>query len=481
MAKTTATKPRLRASEQLKKAATEDAKQGQQKSRTQAAVRFLEPVIVTELENSRKVSEASDRIELSAHSGEMVEVAETSPDEDAPQAVEVLEEKRSIPKASKMELIPFGEQGKVAFALMTPEKLKEISFISTYSSQDPQSSSPRQHGYQRDPMESRFSPIGRYYAKGENRYRIPSLIASARVYTQKDQERFIELFNERNIPQIHKEFGKSAFSIVDGQHRTGGLYWAWKNIDDFNAEVPVMVYFGLTYAEEAEFFDTINTLQRKLPKALIEATKVHMEAGDTSHIQFIREVAFALAQDGDSVWKGLVNMTGAPKSQKPDMPVSYEGLRRATTSLLHERLVSRLRARNLDPEDVAKKYWEEVSRACDAAWQNRPREVVEEDGTTVEVPVQYRIKDLVGVAALSKLGGEILATALDVSKGDQDFWTTVNEMTSKLQAVDWEKRKDNPWMNTSAGFAGQGPLFDMLYELVYLDRAPGEAVPLDEA
>ena len=467
-AKTTTT--RTRASEQLRRAAEKAPTQ-----KVQAAVRFLEPVAVSDLDERRKISQSAERVELSAHSGEMVEVA--TPAEDIPEAVEVLEEKRRIPKASKMSLSPFGSDGRVAIACMTPDKLKQLAFISTYSSKDPQSSSPRQHGYQRDPMESRFPPIGRYYAKGDNRHRIPSLIASARVYTPQDQERFIELFEMHDVEQIHKEFGKSVFSIVDGQHRMGGLYWAWENLDDFNAEIPVNIYFGLNYAEEALFFDTINTLQRKLPKALIEATRVHMDSGDTSHAQFLREVAESLAQDGDSVWQGLINMTGA---RNPALPVSFEGLRRATASLMSERLVSRLRGRKLEPEDVAKKYWMHVSRSCAQAWENAPRQMVNEEGETVEIPTKYRIKDLVGVAALSKLGGDVIATSLDISRTDQEFWDSVVNLVTKLGAVDWEKRKENPWMNTSAGFAGQGPLYDMLYRLVYLDKAPGVEVPMDE-
>lgn len=475
MAKTTATKTRTRASDQLRKGAEPTSKKSP--PRASAKVRFLEPVPVSELEKNREEAAEAERVELSAHSGEMVEVA-SPPEEEGIPAEEVLEEKRKIPKATSMEMFPFGSDGKVAIAAMTPDKLKQLTFISTYSSRDPQSTSPRQHGYQRDPMESRFPAIGRYYAKDNNRHRIPALVASVRVYTPKDQERFIELFNEHNIAQIHKEFGRSVFSMVDGQHRMGGLYWAWENLDNFNAEIPVTVYFGLTYPEEAAFFDTINTLQRKLPKALIEATKVHLDSSDTSHAQYIRVVAEGLAQDRDSVWQGLVNMTGA---RDVKLPVTYEGLRRATSSLLHERLVGRLRVRNMDPEDVAKRYWKEVSTACWNAWENAPRQVENEEGEIVEVATSYRIKDLVGVAALSKLGGDVIATALDLSKDDTEFWGVVVNLVSKLGAVDWEKRKNNPWMNTSAGFAGQVPLYEMLYRLVYMDEAPGVAVPVDEA
>ena len=364
--------------------------------------------------------------------------------------------------------------GKVAMATMTPDKLKELAFISTYSARDEQSTSPHKNGYQREPMEARFPGIGRYYARDNNRNLITPLIASARLYNPQDQTRFNQLFAKGDVKAIHKEFGKHVFSIVDGQHRMGGLFWAWENLEEFNADIPIMVYYGLHYTEEANLFDDINTSQRKLPKALIEATKVHMEAGEKSHAQFIREMAYAIANDGNSVWNGLVNMTGGP--QEKDRPVTFEGLRRATGNMLNDQLVSRLQDRKLRVDRVAKTYWELVSKACSAAWDGHEREAIDDEGFIVMEPVQYKIKDLAGMAALSRLGRDLLNSALDKGETEEDFWSALADLVSKLGQVDWEKRKDNPWVSTSAGFAGGSALYRLLYELVYLDQEPGEAV-----
>lgn len=362
--------------------------------------------------------------------------------------------------------------GKVAMATLTPDKLKELAFISTYSAKDDQSTSPRKNGYQREPMESRFPGIGRYYARDNNRHLITPLIASARLYNPQDQTRFNQLFAKGDMVTIHKEFGKNVFSIVDGQHRLGGLFWAWENIEDFNADVPVMIYYGLHYTEEANLFDEVNTNQRKLPKALIEATKVHMEAGDKSHEQFIREVAVALAQDGDSVWHGLVNMTGGPEGK--GKPVTYEGLRRATGNMLTTRLVSRLQDRKLRPDKVAKRYWQMVAQACAVAWDEQEKEVIDDEGFIVMEPVKYKLKDLAGMGAVSRLGQDILTSALEKSLTEEDFNSAMADLVSRLGAVDWEKRPDNPWVSTSAGFAGASGLYKMLFSLVYLDAPPGE-------
>jgi DGQHR domain-containing protein len=378
-----------------------------------------------------------------------------------------------VEKERRMQIQAHFVPGKSALVTLTPDALKALAFISTYNTVDEQSSSPRQHGYQRDPMAARFPAIGRYFSQEEGEkgngkqthaHLITPIIASVRVYSPKDQAEFNHLFSKGDIAAIHEKFGKSVVSIVDGQHRLGGLFWAWENKENFNPDVPVMFYYGLRYADEATLFDDINTNQRKLPKALIEATKVHMESGEPSHAQTIREVAFALAQDGDSPWHGLVNMTGA---RDPEKPVTYEGLRRATAGMLHERLVARLNREGYVLDKVAKKYWELVSRACAPAWQ--------------EESVKYRLKDLAGVASVSRLGADIIGTALDQSRTEEEFMSAVASQVSKLGQVDWEKRPGNPWTSAGAGFAGQTGLYKMLYELVYLDTAPGVSAESPEA
>jgi DGQHR domain-containing protein len=411
------------------------------------------------------------------HRTEPVEATEVASVEEDVTATDELdaEDTPEVEKEFRMSIQTEFVPGRAALATLTPQALMSLAFVSTYNSIDEQSSSPRQHGYQRDPMAARFPAIGKYFAQQEgdgyhtHAHLITPIIASVRVYSDKERKEFIELFNNGDIFGIHEKFGKSAVSIVDGQHRTGGLFWAWERYPDFNPDVPVMLYFGLRYADEATLFDDINTNQRKLPKALIEATKVHMEAGEKSHAQTIREVAFALASDGDSPWYGQINMTGA---RDPEKPISYEGLRRATGNMLQEKLIARLERQGMLLDKVAKKYWELVARACAPAWQERPR-IVRTDEGTEEEQVKYRLKDLAGVASVSRVGFDILNTALDQSRTEEDFWSAVASMVSKLGVIDWEKRPGNPWTAAGAGFAGMTGLYKMLYELVYLDKSPG--------
>jgi hypothetical protein len=162
-------------------------------------------------------------------------------------------------------------------------------------------------------------------------------------------------------------------------------------------------------------------------------------------------------------------MTGV---RDPEKPVTYEGLRRSTSNMFPPTLLARIE--HVDPSlplQLAKRYWREVSVACAAAWNQNPafREEVDPDtGAVHQVKIVYRIKDLVGVASLAKLGKDILTSHLDSPAGTDKF----AKLVSRLSEVDWEKRDDNEWMRSQAGFAGQKELYEVLYNLVYNSQAP---------
>lgn len=350
---------------------------------------------------------------------------------------------------------------------MTPEGMAGLLFISNFEKVDPDSPAPDKHGYQREPIEERIPGIARFFLQ-EGGATIPALTLSVRIHKVAEISKFVRLFNKGDKMGILKEFGQSVLSVVDGQHRFLGLVRAWNMNSEFNPRVPVTLKFGLSFEEEARLFDTINSTQRKLPRALIESTKADItEVGSTNHAQHIRLIALKLARDESSPWHGRINMTGARNPQKP---ISFEGLRRSTLSMFPKELLERVDAAELEPDLIAMDYWGHVSSACKEAWNGEDRMAFrEEDGEEVEVPVVYRINELVGVAALAKLGQNIIASALE----HKDFTERLETLTGRLAEVDWEKSKDNPWMkNQQAGFAGQRDLYTVLYNWVYSNRKP---------
>jgi DGQHR domain-containing protein len=355
-------------------------------------------------------------------------------------------------------------------ASLTPPAARDLFFVSRYDLKDPNSNAHDHHGYQRPPTEKRFDEIAKYFTAGDNRYMITPLIVAVRLKDPEMIERFLRFFAAGDIAGIKRVFGDFVASVVDGQHRLFGLIRAWENDSDFLPSIPVVFYFGLSFIEEATLFNTINATQRKLPKALIETTRGDItEQGSLEYHQRIRRIAFALCRDGDSVWGPVngteqVNMTGV---RDPDRPVTYEGLRRSTANMFPTELLERLEG--LDetlPVTLAKRYWRLVSEACHEAWVGEPSTRTEVDELTGEVrnvPIKYRIKDLVGVAALAKLGKDIIASQIEMGHRS----SRMQDLVDRLADVDWEKREDNDWMRSQAGFAGQKELYLLLYQHVY--------------
>ena len=379
-------------------------------------------------------------------------------------------------KAMKSKVVGEVVPGKVYCVTVTPPAAQEIFFVSSYDTEDPLSPAPDKHGYQRPRMKNRFPEIAKYFKQDNHADLITPIIISVRLNKKAEIERYLKLLASGDLPSLKSEFGMVA-SIVDGQHREGGLVYASENDPTFQPMIPAMLYFGLSFSDEAELFNTINVTQRKLPKALIETNRGDIiNAGEVSYEQKIRRLTFSLCREPDSVWgpvddREQVNMTGM---RDPDKPVTYEGLRRSTSNMFPPTLLSRLaRIDEGLPLQLAKRYWLAVSRACEAAWNNEPatREEVDADTREVrEVKIQYRIKDLVGVASLAKLGKDIMTSHLE-SKDEN----VLEELTAKLADVDWEKRDDNPWMRSQAGFAGQKELYEVLYNYVYNGETPFEA------
>lgn len=359
---------------------------------------------------------------------------------------------------------------KEASGAMTPAAMSKLFFISNFEKTDPESPAVDQHGYQREPMGKRIPEIREFYLKREPTSRTTPIILSVRLKKKADIDRFVELLALGDADGILKEFGNAVVSVVDGQHRYLGLVAAWTKDPSFCPLVPVSLYFGLDFAEEATFFDIINTEQKKLPKALIEITKADVrDLGSPSHAQRVRLIATMLARHEDSVWHGQVNLTGA---RDPNKPVTFEGLRRSSASMFPSELLERLETAGKNVDEVARSYWAEVAEVCSEAWNAEPRTRMDEHGEAVDYTPKYRIKELVGVASLAKLGKDIITSALE----HPNFTERMKSLIGALAEVDWEKvnleRQRNPWMAPQAGFAGQADLYKILYSWVFSGKQP---------
>lgn len=380
------------------------------------------------------------------------------------------------------------EENHNAFCAVSLKFAEQMLFVSRYTDTDVDSTAEDKHGYQRPPTETRYDEIANYFLKNDHRYLIPPIIVSVRLKKVPEINQFKDLLKAGDIAGL-KKMKKNLLSIVDGQHRTGGLLKAAKKDQNFSSYIPCCLFFNLSYPQEAELFDTINLYQRKLPKSILETTKTTItDKGDATYAQQIRRIAFRLSQDDDSVWGPKnygINMTGV---RNPDRKVTYEGLRRSTQQMFPRVMLDGLRDEygKDEPIALAKQFWKEVSITCHDAWNaTGTREIENEtEDEKIEVPKIYRIKDLVGVASLAKLGCKIIELHLfernNSGKGD-----TLSKFVKKLKEVDWEKTPDgvdkNPWMEGQAGFAGQKELFNRLYQWVINGKKIGNFKPEQES
>lgn len=348
----------------------------------------------------------------------------------------------------------------------------------TYYTADPDS--PNGKGYQRPPDESRFAEI----AADIEVHGATPLIVSDRgrwqsILEEHGQNGTFSLSADEVLDALEtagQDEDHVFLSVIDGQHRTKSATERLlaRGIDP---DIPFLMYTDLSWAEEVERFNTINTKAKNLPRALVEVNRMNtfQPEGATSRDiqeQQVREVVLALETQPDSPWYGEINMTGGRNTGRP---VTFEGLRRSSLSTFTGPLALLPLAKKID---LAKGYWRAVAETWPDAWNNVPI-VAERVNTltneweTVEQPVKYRIKDLAGVSALAKIGGMILLEAFDATTLNLNMGVVRNRL-SRGRDINWVKSKDNPDMNAQAGFSGLADMYDMLLQRIYGGSPPEE-------
>lgn len=156
---------------------------------------------------------------------------------------------------------------------------------------DLRSKNPRE-GFQRVLDVHRAEDIAAYIDSGFGT--IPSsIILSAQAEA--------ELQYVRKTRTLKFKITPRSFLIIDGQHRVYGF-----SIAKSTLRVPVVIYSGLTRAEECRLFMDVNTKQRPVPNELLLDIKRLAET-ETDVEALLREVFDALNQEGDSPLFGLMS------------------------------------------------------------------------------------------------------------------------------------------------------------------------------
>ena len=147
-------------------------------------------------------------------------------------------------------------------------------------------------GFQRALNEARAEDIARYLASGTGS--IPSNI----VLSAQENSDFRY---ERRTKSISFLPAKSAFLVLDGQHRL----WGYQKCS-VRHRVPVAIYDGLDRAAEARLFIDINTTQRGVPAALLLDIKELAQIESTKE-QTLRGLFDRLNDDSESPLVGKLS------------------------------------------------------------------------------------------------------------------------------------------------------------------------------
>lgn len=106
-----------------------------------------------------------------------------------------------------------------------------------------------------------------------------------------------------------------AFLLIDGQHRVYGFHLAKTSL-----RVPVVIYNGLTKAQETQLFIDINTKQRPVPSELLLDIKRLAEIEDSDG-QYLAELFDLFCEDSTSALLGL--LSPAKKSENKLSRVTF--------------------------------------------------------------------------------------------------------------------------------------------------------------
>ena len=165
---------------------------------------------------------------------------------------------------------------------MNSDDLKEMCFVSRKKEDSIK-------GFQRLLSKKRAKSIANYL--DEEKGVIPSaIIVSAQNNAQ-------VRYDSKNSKLSFEKTSESML-IIDGQHRLYGL------IDAVNSyEIPVVIFTGLTSAEEVRLFIDINTTQKGVPSALI--LDIKNQAGTETKLEERQRLLFERL-DKDSVLSGYL-------------------------------------------------------------------------------------------------------------------------------------------------------------------------------
>jgi DNA sulfur modification protein DndB len=221
-------------------------------------------------------------------------------------------------------------------------------------------------------------------------------------------------------------------SIIDGQHRVGGLS-LYTRETGHSLPIPFVCYESLSIDEEIRIFDKINSEQVGLPKSIISYIRRDQDEYDW--------LAYELAQD--SVFTGIVSTDGKRKAGHIQLATLSKNLE----TLFDSKLTAISKEKKLM---LAKTYWRTIKDMWPAEWDNHK---------------DYKLRNTVAWVGLSLVGRSILDQCFKLNEGRLDT-AMMKSMLKRIKDFDWSKDNDQLRYFGSGNAGGLG-LSRELLRLVY--------------
>ncbi|UOF90457.1 DGQHR domain-containing protein [Fodinisporobacter ferrooxydans] len=239
---------------------------------------------------------------------------------------------------------------------------------------------------------------------------------------------------DRLKPNFGRLVTNGRASVIDGQHRLGGLELHFKETS-VTLNVPFVAFHMLDLNEEMELFDTINSKAEGLKKALL----TYLEASKNE----MSQLAVDLATHQDSPFYGYVSLTGIRSKQ---MQTNLDTLQRAMVAIFDKGKISSL---TYDEKLLsAKSFFRSIAKVWKNEWNDYKN---------------YKLRHVLGLFALSYVAKDVLNDCFnyDTRKLDEG---AVYELIWNMKDFDWSKQGS---LQTISGYAGSNYIAKDLLEKAY--------------
>lgn len=346
----------------------------------------------------------------------------------------------------KIKVIRIQQNGKSLFLTNLPVKMLRQGRIAQWDPSINESNYKvddliRVQGYQRAPIRTHYTKIGKYVAENKD-----ALLPTAVLANCLKPLSFSEDPKDSNFGTIEID-DKTEFDIVDGQHRVYGLIYAvdelgLAEIDDF--ELPVVFMDQIGKVEEMRHFFLVNSTQKKVRTDLAERLLRLLALKDSRVMNALREkdkdwklravkIIDMLLNDQNSIWHKRIKRPN--EVSRPDA-VASEG---SFSTSLRPVLVN----------EFAMNEGDEVVISWINSFWNALRELMPEAFVD---PKQYVIQKTPGIYTLhmvfpsvlyicSKVGDISKQSIINILKKDpdhfqdSDFWISGGEGAAHYNSV----------------------------------------------